>query len=138
MQLNWTPSLSIGHDEIDKQHIALFGIFSDFVDGCAKGDAKETLIELHERLQHYTDHHFAAEEALMQKVGFPDLEQHRRKHQVFRQRLADLRQQISSQGPTLMNLIQTNKTLVAWLTEHVQELDQSFGAYLKKHPPGPA
>ena len=138
MELNWTPSLSVGHEEIDKQHIALFGFFRDFVDGCAKGDAKDTLIELHDRLQGYVEQHFAAEEALMEKVGFPDLEQHRRKHQVFRQRVADIRQQISSQGPTLMNLIQTNKTLVAWLTEHVQDLDQSFGAYLKKHPPGPA
>lgn len=134
MELNWTPALSIGHEEIDSQHIALFKHFRDFVDGCSQGDAKETLIELHARLKDYADQHFAAEEALMQQVGFPDLDMHRRKHQVFRQRLADIRQQIAAQGPTLMNIIQTNKTLVTWLVEHVQELDQSFGAYLKQHP----
>ena len=136
MELHWTPALSIGHAEIDNQHIALFRHFREFIDGCSQGDAKDVLIELHARLKEYADQHFAAEEALMQKVGFPDLEQHRRKHQVFRQRLVDLRQQISSQGPTLMNIIQTNKTLVTWLVEHVQDLDQIFGEYLKQNPPG--
>ena len=138
MELVWTPALSIGHEEIDKQHIALFGFFRDFVDGCSQGEAKETLIELHARLKDYAEHHFALEEALMQQVKFPDLDLHRRKHQSFSKRLADIRQQISSEGPTLMNIIQTNKALVTWLVQHVQDLDQSFGEYLKENPPGQA
>lgn len=133
MQLTWTPALSIGHEEIDKQHIALFDFFADFINGCSKGEARETLIELHDRLKDYAEHHFAAEEALMQQVKYPGFEQHKRKHQSFRQRLAEIRQQISSEGPTLMNIIQTNKTLVAWLVQHVQDLDQSFGDYLTQN-----
>ncbi len=138
MELTWTPALSIGNEEIDKQHIALFGFFGDFVDGCSRGEAKETLLELHDRLKDYVEYHFQAEEALMQQVNFPDLDQHRRKHQSFQERLADIRQQISSQGPTLITIIQTNKTLVAWLVQHVQALDQCFGEFLKEHPPGQA
>ena len=133
MQLTWTPALSIGNEEIDKQHIALFGYFRDFVDGCSRGEAKETLIELHDRLKDYVEHHFQAEEALMLQVNFPGLGEHKRKHQNFRHRLADIRQEISSQGPTLINIIQTNKALVSWLVQHVQDLDQCFGAFLKEH-----
>ena len=136
MQLIWTPALSIGNEEIDKQHIALFGYFADFVDGCARGEARETLLELHDRLKNYVEDHFQAEEALMHQVKFPDLVMHRRKHQSFRSSLADIRQQISTQGPTLMSVIQTNKALVSWLVQHVQDLDQSFGEFLKEHPPG--
>ena len=138
MQLTWNPALSIGNEEIDKQHIALFGFFGDFVDGCSRGEAKDKLLELHDRLKDYVEHHFQAEEALMQQVNFPDLIEHRRKHQSFRLRLSDIRQQISSQGPTLMNIIHTNKALVSWLVQHVQDLDQTFGEYLKEHPPGQA
>jgi len=138
MELIWTPALSIGNEEIDKQHIALFGFFGDFVDGCSKGEAKETLLELHDRLKAYTEQHFQAEEALMQQVNFPDLEQHKRKHLIFQERLADIRHQISNQGPTLLNIIHTNKALVAWLVHHVQDLDQCFGEFLKEHPPGKA
>lgn len=138
MQLTWTPALRIGHEEIDQQHIALFDHFHDFINGCSKGEARETLIELHDRLKEYAEHHFAAEEALMQQVNYPDLDLHRRKHQSFRQRLAEIRQQISTEGPTLMTIIQTNKALVTWLVQHVQDLDQNFGDFLKKNPPGPA
>ena len=135
MELTWTPALSIGNEEIDKQHIALFGFFGDFVDGCSRGEGKETLLELHDHLKEYVVYHFRAEEALMQQVNFPDLDLHRRKHQSFRERLSDIRQQISSQGPTLMNIIETNKALVAWLVQHVQAFDQSFGKFLKEHSP---
>lgn len=136
MQLNWTPALSIGNEEIDKQHIALFGFFGDFVDGCSKGEASANLLELHDRLKDYVEYHFQAEEDLMQQVNFPALDQHRRKHQIFRERLVGIRQQISNQGPSLMTIIETNKTLVSWLVQHVQDLDQCFGEFLKEHSSG--
>jgi len=37
-----------------------------------------------------------------------------------------------------MNIIQINRALVSWLVQHVQDLDQTFGEYLKEHPPGHA
>ena len=68
MELTWTTALSIGHEEIDQQHIALFDNFHKFINGCSKGEARETLIELHDRLKDYADHHFAAERALLEQV----------------------------------------------------------------------
>ena len=130
MELTWTPDLSIGHDRIDKQHIELFGLFDEFIAGSARGEAKETLIALHDRLKEYAEVHFAEEEALMQQAGYPQLAQHKRAHDTFRNRLASIRQQIAEQGPTLMNLIETNKALVSWLVNHVKEVDQNFGRFL--------
>lgn len=133
MEITWTPALRIGHDIIDEQHVQLFGLFDELVDGSTRGEAKETLIVLHDRLKEYAEVHFREEEALMQKANYPQLAQHKRAHDTFRNRLAEIRQQINAQGPTLMTLIETNKALVSWLVNHVKEVDQQFGAYLKEN-----
>lgn len=130
MELSWNPSLKIGHDIIDSQHVELFGLFDAFVDGCANGAGKETLLQLHQGLIDYTINHFQAEEGYMAEVGYPKLQQHQREHQRFKGDLAAIRKQISQEGPTLMALIQTNKALVSWLVNHVRDKDQNFGEFL--------
>lgn len=132
MEVSWKPSLRIGHDLIDSQHVELFRLFDEFIAGSAKGTGKDALLELHQALENYTKEHFQEEEALMEDAGYPKLEQHRREHQRFKSELAALRSQVTAQGPSLMNLVQTNKTLVAWLVNHVQERDQAFGDFLAK------
>lgn len=132
MQITWTPALSIGHEEIDQQHIELFGLFDAFIEGSVRGEAKETLIVLHERLKEYTEVHFHAEETYMQQVNYPKFPQHKRAHDIFRNRLAEIRQQIDAQGPTLMALVETNKALVSWLVNHVKESDQLFGHFISE------
>jgi hemerythrin len=132
MQLDWTPNLSFGHDEIDKQHQELFKAFDDFIRGCARGEAKVNLLELHGYLEDYIENHFSAEETLMRRHGFPGITHHLREHQGFRKKIATLRDELSGDGPTLPILVQTNKALVAWLVHHIQEMDQLFGKHLKE------
>lgn len=131
MRLTWSPSFSIGHEEIDRQHIKLFGYFDEFLTASSQGAAKQALVELHSRLDAYTKAHFRDEEKLMRDSGYPELDQHRRQHQGFQKRMAELRQEILEQGPTLMVLVQTNKTLVDWLIHHVQTQDQKVGEFLQ-------
>ena len=132
MELKWTPALSIGHDMIDSQHIELFSLFDKFIEGCAKGEGKPTLLKLHASLKEYTNTHFRAEEALMQGSNYPGLARHQREHQKFQKDISEISGQISDQGPTLISLVQTNKALVSWLVNHVQETDQKFGRFLNE------
>ena len=131
MEIRWTPALKIGHDVIDSQHIELFSLFDRFVDGCAKGRGKESLLELHQSLQGYVENHFRDEEALMANLGYPGLEQQKREHQKFQRDISGLGKTISRQGVTLKELVQMNKLLVNWLVSHVQDVDKRFGEYLR-------
>ena len=51
MEVSWKPSLRIGHDLIDSQHVELFRLFDEFIAGSAKGTGKDALLELHQALQ---------------------------------------------------------------------------------------
>ena len=136
MELTWTPALKIGHDEIDRQHVELFGLFDAFVEGCASGRGKETLIKLHKSLKEYAVSHFRDEEALMLKSGYPGIEQHKREHRKFQRDIQELNGKIGAQGITLIDLVQTNKVLVNWLVNHVRDTDQKFGVFLSEAAAG--
>ncbi len=132
MEIKWTPSLKVGHEEIDSQHVELFSLFDRFVDGCANARGKESVIELYQSLKAYMEQHFRDEEALMAKSGYPELEKHKREHQKYQRQVLELGSAISRDGVTLMDLVQTNKLLVNWLVNHVQDVDQKFGEYLRE------
>ncbi len=130
MQLEWTPSLSIGHEKIDQQHINLFRYFDEFLEGCSQGAARQNLLTLHNRLKDYVEQHFGEEEELMLRSGYPNSAYHQKAHLSFRKRLSELRQQIEEQGPTLIAVVDTNKALVSWLISHVQREDLKLGEFL--------
>ena len=132
MEIKWTPALKIGHDVIDSQHIELFSLFDEFVDGCAKGRGKASVLELYQSLKEYIEKHFRDEEALMASSGYPGLEKQKREHKKFQRQISELGTTISRQGVTLIELVQINKLLVNLLVNHVQDVDQKFGEYLRK------
>jgi len=132
MEIKWTPALKIGHAVIDNQHIELFSLFDEFVEGCAKERGKVSVVELHQKLKEYVEKHFRDEEALMASSGYPGLEKQKREHQKFQRQVSELGSTISRQGVTLIELVQMNKLLVNLLVNHVQDVDQKFGEYLRK------
>jgi hemerythrin len=132
MEIKWTSALKIGHHIIDSQHIELFSLFDEFVDGCAKGQGKVSVVELYQSLKEYVEKHFRDEEALMASSGYPGLEKQKREHQKFQRQVTELGDTISRQGVTLIELVQMNKLLVNWLVNHVQDVDQKFGEYLRE------
>jgi hemerythrin len=136
MEIKWTPALKIGHDVIDSQHIELFSLFDAFVDGCAKGQGKGSVVELYQSLKDYVEKHFRDEEALMVSSGYPGLDKQKRDHQNFQRQLSELGNTITKQGVSLMELVQMNKLLVNWLVNHVQDVDQKFGEYLREAADG--
>ena len=136
MEIKWTLALKIGHDVIDSQHIELFSLFDNFVDGCAKGRGKDSVLELYQSLKEYIEKHFRDEEAMMASSDYPGLEQQKREHLKFQREISELGVTISQQGVTLMELVQMNKLLVNWLISHVQNVDQKFGEYLRETASG--
>ena len=132
MEIKWTPALKIGHAVIDNQHIELFSLFDEFVEGCAKERGKVSVVELYQSLKDYVEKHLRDEEALMASSGYPGLEKQKREHQKFQRQVSELGSTISRQGVTLIELVQMNKLLVNLLVNHVQDVDQKFGEYLRK------
>jgi len=77
-------------------------------------------------LAEYVETHFASEEAVMERTGFPDLEAHRAAHEALRN---EVRVMVARQGWTLTS--ELLNYLTTWLTTHLDTYDQALAAHLK-------
>lgn len=130
MKMEWSEALAIGVGEIDQQHRELFQRFEALVEACRQGQGRSRLVELHAFLGDYVERHFADEEALMRSKDYPRAAEHAEQHAKFRQQMAGLTALLSSHGPSIALLVETNQKVMQWLTEHINKTDRALAAYL--------
>jgi hemerythrin len=132
MKVEWGEYLSVGVAEIDDQHKRLFDNFSVFLIACADGRSAEEVNRLFSFLGAYVVTHFTDEERLMQRLGFPDYEEHREKHQEFTRQVAALKERLENEGPTRSLVTSVSLTINGWLIEHISRMDRAIGRFVKE------
>lgn len=132
MSMEWTSNLATGVSEIDNQHREIFARVNRLSEACSEGKGKEEVLNLLNFLGDYVKEHFAAEEKLQIREGYPQYAAHKSQHNRFIADLERLAATFRAEGATLSLVIMTNKTLAAWLVQHISQVDMEFATYLKK------
>ncbi|MCI5621102.1 MAG: hemerythrin family protein [Lachnospiraceae bacterium] len=131
MTIEFDDTLITKNELIDSQHKELIGRIKKFVDSCEQRDSKVTAINMLDYLAEYTDFHFSAEEKLQEEVGYPGLEDHKKKHEEFKKSLRSLEEFLEeSEGPTEAFVEQVKKKVVEWLFNHIKTFDRSVAEYI--------
>lgn len=138
MAIYWTRELEIGVAPIDRQHQELFERINALVDACQAGRCQDEVTTLLAFLQNYVQVHFAEEEALMRRRGFPGLDEQLLEHAAFSRHLQALVQSFATQGFTSPLLNDLNATLIDWLYDHVCGRDRALGQWLAQQTAGRA
>jgi hemerythrin len=126
--MEWTRDLESGIPVIDTQHKRIIEFINELHEACQTRNADETN-HVMEGLLNYTVTHFEFEEALQEKAGYPFLKAHRRIHEVFMKKVAEIRAR-STKGedvaPELLNLLK------GWLASHIKGEDRDYVESVKK------
>jgi len=132
MSIEWTSDLATGVDQIDDQHKEIFKRVNRLSEACNAGKGKEEVLKLLLFLEDYVKEHFAAEEKLQVRYGYPGYASHKSQHTRFVADIARLGTAFKTEGATLSLVIMTNKTLISWLLQHIGKTDKELGAYLQE------
>lgn len=128
MGLTWSDGYATGVAEIDAQHQELLQQVDRLL-GSLAGDplAVGRLLDF---LGDYAASHFETEERMMERAGYPGLEQHREAHASFLRAFGRLRFDFDLDGLTegMSELI--GGWMVDWLTGHILDLDRTLGRWL--------
>lgn len=128
--IEWQPSFSVKVPELDQQHQRLVGMLNRMHEALhAGGDAAEAEKVL-EDLGVYTRHHFTTEERLMEQCGYPELEEHRRKHRAMERQVMVFREQIGGGGVSAQ--LKLMSFLRDWLQKHILETDMRYSEHLSQ------
>lgn len=126
----WDEKYSVGIQDIDNQHKQLIKAINDLHDAMKIGKSKDILKDLIDSLVNYADVHFSNEEALMSSHKYPELEEHKKKHKVFTEKINEFRDKFNLSS--FMTSIEVMEFLKQWLMHHILDTDKQYSPYLKR------
>lgn len=117
-----------GDHRIDMQHAHLLAIVSEFEDLMRTGESRGDKLALMSELMYYASTHFLDEENLMDRCGFPGVEEQRRLHAEFgvalSREISRFVEDRSLDGGDVLTLART------WIIEHIEIEDACLADYL--------
>ncbi len=127
-KIPWSDEYSIGIKGIDFQHKKLFDLVNrlyDLDETSSKEDMRVILYEFSD----YVKVHFKDEEAYMLSVDYPELEQHKKKHENI---VETLTQVISK--PASLDIIKTKMRVIAKraLIDHIVHEDMKIKKFVSE------
>jgi len=127
--LQWSQSIAVGHGEIDGQHRELFDRASQYFAVAGARDKLSQIEAAFMYLDSYVRFHFAHEEKLMRRLGFPGLEDHQKEHRDYIRRLDSVKSQFESEGDSPAVAVALDGLLRLWLMDHIAQSDRLVGDY---------
>jgi len=129
-RIEWDPALATGDEQVDAEHRALYALVAEMDRLVAAGETRDVVEASLTRVLTYAHEHFGHEEALMTRIGYPEIEHHQQLHREFAaeaerlsiERLAGVH--FSAEGLT--------DFMHSWLNTHVGVEDRKLGEFIRQ------
>ncbi|MBL9027043.1 MAG: bacteriohemerythrin [Myxococcales bacterium] len=129
-RLEWDDSLSVGVTALDDQHKQLFELLDELQQATTEDREAALRQEIVGDLVEYTKIHFAFEETMLSRNGFPELEPHRAAHSKLAEQVdVYARAADAGAGPLGADLYFFLRT---WLNGHIRGSDRRYGPFLNQ------
>ena len=126
-QMEWQEAYSVGNPVLDSQHKELIALVNK-----VGGDVD--LGEVLAGLRRYGETHFETEESLLEAAGYPDLEEHKKFHDAFRNWLGGVMAAYRAGEDDAAVRRDIHHYLCVWLANHLLVHDKAFASWLAKTP----
>ncbi|MBI9111807.1 bacteriohemerythrin [Maridesulfovibrio ferrireducens] len=134
-KIEWSESLSMGVAELDAHHKEILRIMSMLLDALNRGKDEDAITLLLSKLREYTLFHFAAEEAFMKQIEFPERRKHIARHVELKRKVKAF--QYARFHHEELTSEDYKKFLSAWLLEHILDYDFKIIKYLQERKVAP-
>jgi hemerythrin len=135
MATEWTPELTLNHDVLDPQHVALFRLLGEAV---SAAEAEEgALLRAVSRFSEALVAHLATEERVMQETLYPERARHKTSHDLLVTDVLGVQSELERGGPTPRLVEIVRSRLPEWLRFHTRVNDVPLGEFLARRGPNP-
>ncbi len=131
---NWSTKFILNIPEIDSQHNGFFELWDKELK-LIDASNEDQLVFIIEKMENYIKDHFTAEENLLIKSGYIDLENHIIQHQFFIQKINEMKLELNYKNALLFEKIAL--FMKKWFLSHIMQFDKKYQetvlSYLKKN-----
>ncbi|HMV00745.1 MAG TPA: bacteriohemerythrin [Rhodocyclaceae bacterium] len=131
----WDDRFSVGVAEFDDQHRRLAELINQLGDCIGQSAGSEAVADVLSALSEYASTHFEAEEALLQRLGYPELNAQWQEHTEFCETVANACYDASCGSVDLPAL---SAYLMHWWEDHILLFDMRYKSFVAGQiPPSP-
>ncbi len=122
--LVWDEGMSVGIDTLDDDHKKIIAILAELLSAAHDKVSSKTIEEIFTELEHYVVLHFQREEELLTQINFTDLDNHKKSHQAFIDKIPELKQEWLAKD-SFETAEKITYFLQQWIVNHilVEDLD---------------
>lgn len=131
MAYKWSDDLLTGNKQIDTEHEELIKAINDLLDACSKGKGRAELEKTVKFLSSYTKTHFAHEEVLQRKYGYPDYKNHKEYHKYFIEQVENIHNKLSTSGANIALVGEINSKVGNWIIKHIKTEDVKVAKHIR-------
>ena len=124
---NFEAEFKLGIDEVDSEHVKLVEMLNAVHALVRQGKKDEARTYFSKTLAYYVIEHFANEEAFMARIGYPDLEDHKKIHENFKKSFSELQPKIESYDDRAFRTAITDT--FTWIISHIGKTDKKYAQY---------
>ncbi len=117
-------------EEMDQQHMRLVELLNNTYELLKEGRKEEAMKLFKDELLAYTEYHLSEEEKFMEKIGYPELESHKKVHEIFRREIQNLAPYVEKGDPKAFR--EALSYAWGWLYNHIARTDKKYGIYAKE------
>ena len=132
MSLKWRDDFAVGVKEIDDQHKELFNRINSLLEAMTQGKGQQVMDETFKFLQNYTRDHFRNEERLMTQYKYPEIDDHKSKHEAYTKQIKEMQSKVQAQQVSAAFTIEVQRFLTNWWTNHINNVDKKLGKFLQE------
>lgn len=125
----WDDRFYLHVDEMDHEHKVLINYINQFIDSINQG-ARDKIIHSYQEFIKYTVKHFGDEEKFMEKIGYNELNEHKKLHVALINKAKEFEQKFLNDFEAVNNA-ELSSFIKNWLTYHILSVDQRYSAYSK-------
>ena len=122
--ISWENKYSVKIKKIDKQHKKIISILNDIYDLNQQEKPQEFVGKILQDLIEYIKYHFSTEEGYMIKYEYPDIEEQKREHEKFIDKICEFQKEyLKHRSITIVNLF---NFIWDWFAHHILTVDKKL------------
>lgn len=126
----WKEAYSVGVAAIDRDHRLILDLINQLHDAQETAQTHDMVGSVLNVLLEYVERHFAAEEALMERGGYPHLDAHRKEHRRIEARVREMKS-LYDGGEYAVVESDMLRFFTQWLANHIVGVDTRFRPWVE-------
>lgn len=124
----WDQKFEVGHERIDFEHRIFLGLVRDLSQTADATGADSRFERILREIFKYADFHFYSEENIMAEVGYPQLDGHRKLHEMLLAELTDRIHGFRDGRETPAAIVEF---LFQWFALHTTREDKAIAEFIR-------